>query len=475
MHIRVAALLLVPSLACAQVPHPSPTYDNLTTAGATLQTEDGSTSVRISLAAPISQNRTWMGATSYPVPGLALIPNGHLSIQGQTRGWGASASIFQAFANSPDGATFCEGAMSCYVQPNNRGYAGQDGVAATMFAYSRPTLGQNLSIASVAAVTMANGAPAVRITLTNALTPAQTAAVIPLMKVETTTGYFGYTVATGLAYPPITSDGRTLTVDGMFNAAGQTMPAPPAGTGLALDVLHQVDGLYIGTRIGDGDVIRDTHAIEGVMINDRSTPTVFSSYDPLGDVPNVNGVYMPITGDITGAVGTGGSAFLASDTLGGGAPGTWKRGFACRNRPTSYSGATDCVLNAFAVNGLHSVATTTNGALTNNALLVQPNDLGGTTTALITQAGDATFRSITSTGPMQITGAATLTNLNANLQPFNRSSLPASGCTPGNIVFVQDGRNVPLDGASGPVSGVPAFCNAAHQWIAMTGGQPVSN
>lgn len=440
----------------------------------TLKTEDGHMSVRVSLAAPISKARTWMGSTSYPVPGLTEIPDGHLAIQGQTRGWGAGASILEVFANDPDGATFCEGAMNCYVQPNSRSYAGQDGVAATFFAYSRPTLGQGLSIASVAAVTMANGAPAVRITLSTALTAAQAAAVTPLMKVETATGYFGYTVATGLAYPPVTSDGLILTVDGMFNTAGQAMPAPPAGTALSLDVLHQVDGLYIGARTGDGDVITDMHAIEGVVINDRSTPTVFSSYDPINDKPDINGVYMPIYADIAGGVGVGGSAFMAADTLESAQPGSWHRGLACRNRPTSNTGATDCVTNVFATNGLHSIANTTNGTLINNALLVQPNDKNGSTTALITQAGDALFHSVTTAGPVQLTGASTVTNLNANATSFTVATLPGgSSCTPGNTLFISNGRNPVIDVSSNPGSGVLAFCNSLHYWISTVDGKPV--
>ncbi len=443
----------------------------------TLQTEDGAAAVRVSLGAPISGGRTWLGARSYPVPGLTLIPNGHLGVQGATRGWGAGASILQVFANDPAGASFCGGAMSCYVQPDDRGYAGQDGVAATFIASSRPALAERLAVASISPVAMANGAPAMRITLAAPLSPQQAAAVVPLMKVETTAGtagFYGYIVAAGLAYPPVSADGRTLTVDGMFNASGAAMPAPAPGTQLALDVLHQVDGLYIGTRIRDGDGIRDTHAIEGVMINNRTVPTVFSPYDPLGDVPDVNGVYMPVSADTAGGTGTGGTAFLAADTVGSAQPGTWKRGFACRNRPIAASGVTDCLLNAFATNGLHSVATTVNGGLTNNALLVQPNDLGGAVTAQVTQAGAAAFRSISSSGPVSVAGPAAFANLNAVLSPFKRSDLPASACTPGNVVFVRDGRNTRLDGG-GPPTGVPAFCNTSHQWIALTTGLAVTN
>lgn len=493
----IAAALLSPILAFAQtvptIPQPSipappqpgpptlPSTKSDTTSGLpsapTLRTEDGAVAVRVSLGAPISGSRTWMGERSYPVSGLTLIPNGHLGIQGATRGWGAGASILQVFANDPAGASFCGGAMSCYVQPNDRGYAGQDGVAATIIASSRPALAERLAVSSITPAAMANGAPAVRITLTAPLSPQQAAAVVPLMKVETTAGtagFYGYTVAAGLAYPPVSADGRTLTVDGMFNEAGAAMPAPAPGTELALDVLHQVDGLYIGTRIRDGDGIRDTHAIEGVMINNRTVPTVFSPYDPLGDVPDVNGVYMPVAADTAGGTGTGGSAFLAADTVGSPQPGTWKRGFACRNRPTAASGVTDCLVNAFATNGLHSVATTVNGGLTNNALLVQPNDLGGAVTAQVTQAGAATFRSISSNGPVSVSGPATFANLNAALSPFKRSDLPARDCTPGNVVFVRDGRNTRLDGG-GPPTGVPAFCNTSHQWIALTTGLAVTN
>ena len=210
------------------------------------------------------------------------------------------------------------------------------------------------------------------------------------------------------------------------------------------------------------------------MINNRTVPTAFSPYDPLGDVPDVNGVYMPVSADATGGTGTGGTAFLAADTVGSAQPGTWKRGVACRNRPTAASGVTDCVLNAFATNGLHSVATTTGGGLTNNALLVQPNDLGGAVTAQVTQAGAATFRSISTSGPVSVSGPATFANLNAALSPFKRSDLPATGCTPGNVVFVLDGRNTPHD-RGGPPTGVPAFCNTSHQWIALTTGLAVTN
>ncbi len=342
--------------------------------------------------------------------------------------------------------------MSCYVQPNDRGYAGQDGAAATFIASSRPALAERLAVASITPVAMANGAPAVRITLAAPLSSQQAAAPVPLMKVKTTVGtagFYGYTVAAGLAYPPVSADGRTLTVDGMFNASGAGMPAPAPGTELALDLLHQVDGLDIGTWIRDGDGICDTHAIEGVMINNRTVPTVFSPYDPLGDVPDLNGVYMPVSADAAGGTGTGGSAFLATNTVGSPQPGTWKRGFGCRNRPTAASWVTDCLVNAFATNGLHSVATKVNGGRTNNALQAQPNDLGGAVTAQVTQAGAAAFRSISSSGPVSVSGPATFANLNAFLPPFKRSDLPASDCTPGNVVFLRDGRNTRLD-AGGP-------------------------
>jgi len=41
-------------------------------------------------------------------------------------------------------------------------------------------------------------------------------------------------------------------------------------------------------------------------------------------------------------------------------------------------------------------------------------------------------------------------------------------------LMVLDGRNSPHD-RGGPATGVPAFCNTAHQWIALTTGLAVTN
>ncbi len=455
----------------------------------TMQGEDGSVTVRVSVNSPISLNRTWLGQPTFPVYGLTRIPEGHLSIQGNTRGGATGASVLQAIANGPNGQNTCEGAMNCYIDPHARGYAGQDGVATTFFAYSRGPIAARQTITSISKATLANGSSITQLHLATPLPGASI--VVPLMKIETTPGpglfdyvsaYYGYTIppsqlSNGQQVLPISADGLTLTLDGFANVSGVDMLTPPAGTTIDVDVLHQVDATYAGVFVKDGDGIRDAHVLEGIPLNNRSDTTKWSDYDPLGDSVDINGVFMPIDRDNGTGVGTGSNAFIAS----AGGAGTWKRGFSCRNQPNQHTDATYCLYNMWATVGFQSVADTMNGPTIGFAYVVRPHDLN-TVTAFLTQAGLAKFSGLEVDGSTTMNGAFNVngnTILNGNtiandfngkFQKFLVDGLNGQlDCQAGNQVYASDARNVAIDGTTGTPSGIMAFCNNNHRWLSLAG------
>ena len=356
--------------------------------------------------APIpSASGTWLGLSYYPVTGHQRMNNGHFGVQGATRGWGSANTILEAFANyTPN---FCNGAMGCYNQPNNRTYAGTDGAAAFFYIQGRAPLAANVLVTSISTVALSTGAMAYTLTLSAPLSSAQIANVLPLMKVETVAnqlGYFGYVIGAGMvtaggaSIPPVSADGTQITLDGLTNVSGAQLAAITAGTQITIDVLHQIDGLYFITHTDNTDTINTVQGIESAVINDRTATTSFSTFDPLDDQPLVDGIYLPVMQDNGTGSGLGGSAFVASDSN---PNGTWKRGFACRNRAQSNSGMTYCTYNAFATVGMYSVTPTSWQGYTDYALIVAPQDLGFATQAYITQSGSASFQQLT---VQQITG-----------------------------------------------------------------------
>ena len=355
-----------------------------------------------------SSKGTWLGNAYYPVPGYAKLGGlGHSGLNGYTRGWGASANVFEVFAN--DVSNFCSGAMGCYNVPSQRTYAGQDGAAMYVSIQGFPAVGLNIPVSTITPVTISTGATVYTLTLSTPLSGPQIAAILPLQKVETDagqTGYFGYTIANGVTtsggavVPIISTDGTKLTVDGLTNSSGTQLNSISAGTQIAIDVLHQIDDVYFAVHLYDTDTVTTSNAFESAIINDKSTVPSWSNWDPNGDSLLINGFYMPVVQDNGTGTGLGGSAFMASDS---GSAGTWKRAFSCRNRAITNSGPTYCSYNAFSTYASYSTAPTSWGGFTDYALLVQPEDLSFATTASITQAGAASFSALASSGGINVT------------------------------------------------------------------------
>ncbi len=293
--------------------------------------------------------RTYLGTDSYPQANLQRISNGHLQIIGPTGAWASQTDLLTVVANQ-DYAN--DGNQGGFWDPNYRlAYGGQDGAAVFIAIAGRRPILRNAEVQSFgkADIKTPTGLRTVyTVVLKAPFTASQLADLQhrPLnLRVETNTGFFGYLIPHGFSNSaasitsPGSSDGATLVIDNWVCAScTPPIPAsagatPPPNSLVTIDALHQIDDIYGGWRVVDGDGIDVAMNIEQSNVNNRpGRLPPLNLLDPLSSKPLLVGRFDGVVADTTDGQGAG----VAHDICSTG----WQACFIARNMPSAKTGNT---------------------------------------------------------------------------------------------------------------------------------------
>ncbi len=316
---------------------------------------------------------TYMGFPYYPQPGLLRVAPGHIQAFGPTGGWGDQTNIGTFIGNPTGGGTNAggfgttpggfgnNGNQGNYWDPNYRNaYGGQDAGAVYIGMAARTPVVTNAPVQSFTTTTIATplGNRLVYQThLATPLTPAQiadmgnTATRPPSMRMQTSGGYFLYTIPKGMVdpsgnpVPPVSADGYTVTGDGPWvcvTCSPEVLPVPgllpPTGQTITIDTVYVEDGTYGILTTTDLDQVNGAAIDERVVVNDKASIPVLDLLDVNQSVM-ANGQPLAIKGYMAGVQGGNyngsglGQAYMLA--LGG-----WQAAFVAQNGQTPTSGST---------------------------------------------------------------------------------------------------------------------------------------
>ncbi len=377
--VMLSVLLLVPQLAAAQ----SQFVPSQSAPGARQATPQDiigylNATVPRTNVEPISQvlqgiSNSYLGSRTYPNPGLFRLAPGHLQVFGPTGAWGSQTNILTIIGNPGGGGANAggfgnvppgygnNGNQGNFWDPNYRNaYGGQDAAALLINMAARTPVVVAAPVSSYGTATIQTpiGYRTVyTIRLVTPLTPAQvadmnnTASRPPSMRVDTSGGFFAYTIPPGLVgptgapVPPVSADGYTITVDGPWvcvTCNPEVLPAaaaiPPVTQTVSIDTLYVEDVTYGSITTTDLDLVNGVAIDERVMVNDKASVPVLNLLD-VNQSTLANGAPFSMKGYMAG-VGPGayngsglGNAYMLA------LPG-WEAAFVAQNSQTPYSGNT---------------------------------------------------------------------------------------------------------------------------------------
>ncbi len=389
--LLLAGVALWPAAAWAQAPTAVPSITFTGPTGAPAKSSDPikqsemlanfgkvATAWMTAACEPINQvlsgiSATYLGYPCFPQPNLQRITPGHLQIIGPTGAWGDQTNEVTIIANPGGGGANAggfgnvapgfgnNGNQGNYWDPNYRNaYGGQDAAALFINMAARTPVVSSAAVSSYGTATIATplgNRTVYTIVLATPLTSAQVADMgntgsRPVnMRVDTSGGYFAYTIPKGLlspsgvSVPPVSADGRTIVVDGPWvcvTCSPQVLPAagaiPPTTQTVTIDTQYVEDGTYGSLVTTDLDLINGAAIDERVVVNDKASVPVLNLLDvnqstlTTGAPFSLKGYMAGVTPGALGGSGLGNAYVLA---LGG-----WQVALAAQNGQTPYSGST---------------------------------------------------------------------------------------------------------------------------------------
>ena len=292
---------------------------------------------------------TYLGETTYSQRNLIRLTDAHLQLFGNTGAWASQTNLLTILANRAYGN---DGNQGAFWDPDYRiAYGGQDGAAAFIGIQGRTPVIRNAAVASFGStliVTPAGPRPVYTIKLVNPLSQAQRNDVDSRpqnIRLETNNGYFGYVISPGFHEPsgesirPVSVDGSTLVIDNWVCTAcrpevsAKAAATPPPQSTVTVDALHQIDGIYGGWTVRDGDGLAAAMNVEQANVNNRTglLPPL-NLVDPQSSNPLLLGRFDGVQSDNEGGQGAG----VAHDLCTTG----WQACFVARNMPSFKTGTT---------------------------------------------------------------------------------------------------------------------------------------
>ena len=409
---------------------------------------------------------TYLGRPSYPQPNTVRIYDGHLQLFGPTGAWASQTNLVTVVANRAFGD---DGSQGGFWDPNYRvAYGGQDGAAIYVGIQGRIPVVTNAaaSFGKAAIATPAGNRTVYTVVLADHLTPREMDEVRrrPVnLRIEAGE-YFGYLIPPGFSspagqsVPPVSTDGSTLVVDNWVCATCKpVVPAsldavPPVGATVTVDALHQVDGLYGGWVVRDGDGLNTAMNFEQANINNRvGVLPALNLLDPVSTPLLLVSRFEGVVSDNVQGQGAG----VADDVCTTG----WQACFVARNMATAKTGNTVGFLAPTAGPTFGFYSTQNTGyvlAVDPGDACQQPGEVCRRTALLDTRgnlalSGVIIGSSVVSAGSIKASGPVTPGR-------FALSSAPTCGTeTVGAHIYIVDGRKPGERPGAG--SGTPADCS----------------